>query len=423
MDENTLATRLRRYAQSSTSLAGFLTKLASAKVLNHSPAPYAESLKIILGNLKGPILKIGQILSMVPDLLPEEYAAELQTLQSDAPPMGELFVRRRMRGELGIAWEKNFQHFELRPFAAASLGQIHQAIDLQGNTVACKLQYPDMAAAVQADLTQLKGLLQLYKTYGGTIDTTDLFQEISTHLQAELDYGQEARNIHIFQQIFQDCSFVRIPHVITSLSTEKLLVMSFLKGHKIQEFYDSPAEVRHDIAQKLFYGWYYPFYKEGVLHGDPHFGNYSIAEDGALNMLDFGCVRFFDKKFIEGVVLLYRAFLENNSRKVLEAYELWGFEEKRAEVIEVLNLWARYLYGPLLEDKIRPIDINGLAGKEVAKLVLKRLKELGGVKPPQEFVFMDRTAVGLGSAFIRLKAELNWHQLFEEILAKGVTSP
>ncbi|MEI8320553.1 MAG: AarF/ABC1/UbiB kinase family protein [Alphaproteobacteria bacterium] len=422
MDQNTLGNRLGRYAQTSLSLSGFATKLAGAKLLGNSTESYAESLYLILGNLKGPLMKIGQILSMVPDILPEHYAKELQNLQSNAPPMGELFVRRRMRGELGTKWEQLFKSFNLKPFAAASLGQVHEAESLSGEKLACKLQYPDMESAVEADLGQLKLLLKLYKNYSGALNTDEIFDEITQHLREECDYYHEAKNIQIFRGLFEDCPFVNIPKVVDNLSTKRLLTLSFLQGKKIQEFYEAPQGARNQIAQKLFYAWYMPFYRAGVLHGDPHFGNYSVADTGSINMMDFGCVRIFDKTFIEGVVLLYRSFLENNPKKMQEAYDLWGFQDQRPEVLEVLNLWARYLYGPLLEDRVRLIDSDGLAGKEIAKTVHKRLKELGGVKPPKEFVFMDRAAVGLGSAFIRLKANLNWHELFEDILKEAKSS-
>ena len=172
------------------------------------------------------------------------------------------------------------------------------------------------------------------------------------------------------------------------------------------------------MAKNLFYAWYYPFYKSGILHGDPHFGNYTFREDGSLNLFDFGCVRTFDPSFVQGVLHLYRALKANSEVQMAEAYDLWGFENLTKDLREALTLWAKFLYGPLLDNRIRPIDedYNGIRGKEIAKQVFQKLRDSGTVKPPREFVFMDRAAVGLGSAFIRLRAELNWCELFEEVL-------
>lgn len=410
---------IKRYTQTSTSMGGFLAKALLAKTLGRGHDSPANALVDVLGSLKGPLLKIGQIASIVPDLLPQEYAEALQNLQNNAPPMGVLFVRRRMRGELGIDWEKYFKIFYMEPFAAASLGQVHKAEDGQGNVVACKLQYPDMETAVEADLNQLKMIASVYKATGPAIDTDNIFVEVSSYLQEELDYTKEAQNILLFKSILKKYPFIRVPDVKKPLSTKRLLTLSFLEGKKIQDFYDAPQELRNQIAKQLFYAWYYPFYSRGILHGDPHFGNYSIAEDGTLNMLDFGCVRHFEKNFLQGVVTLYKGLLFDDAKRIKEAYVLWGFQDSPSETIEVLNWWARYLYGPLLDDKQRCVDANGLQGKEIAKAVYKRLKELGGLCPPREFVLMDRVAVGLGSAFIRLRAHLNWHRLFEEMLEEN----
>jgi hypothetical protein len=412
MDIPSLSGRLKRHFDTSTSVAGFLAKLGG------SPDETASELTKILGNLKGPLMKIGQILSIVPDMIPPEYAAHFQSLQSQAPSMGELFVKRRMKAELGIHWEKNFSFFNLTSFAAASLGQVHRATDLQGRALACKLQYPDMTSTVEADLSQLKLLLRFYR---GPLDTQEIFKEISDRLREELSYPRELASLKTFRGLLSHASEIHIPEVMSELSTERLLTMDYLEGTSLLSWIDAPLNHRNLMARNLFYAWYYPFYKAGILHGDPHFGNYTFQEDGSLNLFDFGCIRAFDPPFIDGVLHLYDALKKNSETQMAEAYELWGFKNLTKDLIEALNLWAKFLYGPLLEDRIRPIDehYSGLRGKEIAKEILQKLKENGIVKPPREFVFMDRAAVGLGSAFIRLRAELNWHEVFEGILEEA----
>jgi predicted unusual protein kinase regulating ubiquinone biosynthesis (AarF/ABC1/UbiB family) len=169
----------------------------------------------------------------------------------------------------------------------------------------------------------------------------------------------------------------------------------------------------------MFRAWYVPFYNYGVIHGDPHLGNYSVRDDLGINLLDFGCIRVFHAKFVQGVIDLYRALREGDRALAVHAYETWGFHGLGHELIETLNQWARFVYGPLLEDRTRRIQeggASGVYGREVAETVHKRLRELGGVKPPREFVFMDRAAIGLGGVFMHLKAEINWHRLFHDLI-------
>ena len=169
----------------------------------------------------------------------------------------------------------------------------------------------------------------------------------------------------------------------------------------------------------MFRAWYVPLYYYGVIHGDPHLGNYTVRPDLGINLLDFGCVRVFPASFVKGVIDLYRALDQDDEALAVAAYESWGFNNLSREMIDVLNRWARFLYAPLLDDRKRRIQEAeaGHLGREVAEDVHRELRRLGGVKPPREFVFMDRAAVGLGSVFLHLKAEINWRRLFHELIA------
>ncbi|MDZ4322619.1 MAG: AarF/ABC1/UbiB kinase family protein [Alphaproteobacteria bacterium] len=420
MNEDSLTGRLKRYTNVSTAVGGLMARLLGDRYLGVSiDAPqHAEDLKVTLGHLKGPLMKIAQILATVPDMLPPEYATAFLELQSNAPPMGWPFVKRRMQAELGADWRNNFLEFEPTATAAASLGQVHRALDLKGTPLACKLQYPEMGSAVEADLNQLKFILKSFEIYSGALDTENLQTEIREHLREELDYLLEAKHIKLFSEILKDALFVAIPDVFDKLTTTRLLTMSWLEGEKLLAFTDAPQDLRNEISTALFKSWYYPLYTHGVLHGDPHLGNYSWSREGKLNLLDFGCVRIFNPSLIEGVLDLYKSLQTGDEELAVHAYTTWGFTKIDKELIEVLNMWARFLYEPLLDNRVRPIDetYSGVHGREVAGAVFKALKRKGGVKPPREFVFMDRAAVGLGSVFMYLRAQLNWHQLFEELI-------
>jgi predicted unusual protein kinase regulating ubiquinone biosynthesis (AarF/ABC1/UbiB family) len=168
----------------------------------------------------------------------------------------------------------------------------------------------------------------------------------------------------------------------------------------------------------MFHAWYKPFYGYGVIHGDPHLGNYTVRDDLDVNLLDFGCIRVFAPRFVQGVIDLYWALARGDRDLAVHAYETWGFTDLKPQVIDILNEWAAFIYAPLLEDKPRLIQEtnSGHQGREVAERVHSRLREAGGVTPPREFVFMDRAAIGLGAAFLHLGAELNWRTLFEASL-------
>ncbi len=422
-DEDSLSARLKRYSQVSSAVGGLAARLVGQKLfgIEIDQASHAQGLTSVLGNLKGPLMKVGQFLATVPGALPPEYAEMFLSLQMNAPPMGWAFVRRRMVRELGADWQNRFLEFSQQAIAAASLGQVHRAKDTMGNNLACKLQYPAMASIIQADLAQLKLVLSLYENWSSALDTTEVQEEIALRLAEELDYQNEAQNIAIYQHIFQgkeDTYAVHIPSVFNDLSTKRLLTLSWMEGQSLLTKTEAPEEERNILSRRLFMAWYYPFYHFGVIHGDPHPGNYTVRENNHLNILDFGCVRIFPPPFIQGVIDLYRALQQENQDLAVKAYEAWGFKNLNKEMIDIITQWARLLYSPLLDDRVRPIQdiLDGSLGWETATKVHAELERLGGIRPPKEFVFMDRAAVGIGSVIMRLKAEQNWHQLFEGLI-------
>ena len=423
-ERNRLAARASRYARVGASMGGVAARMAGAKLAGGGPAANAMALTAALGGLKGPLMKVAQLLATIPDLLPPEYAAELQKLQSEAPPMGAAFVKRRMMAELGAGWREKFGAFDLRPAGAASLGQVHRADDPQGRPLACKLQYPDMASAVEADLRQLDLLFAIHRRLDGGIDTAEIKHEIAARVREELDYRREARHAALYRDMLADCPDIRVPATRGDLTTTRLLTMDWLAGEKVLAFRHAPQEERDAIGYALFRAWWRPFLRHGVIHGDPHLGNYSVfrGEDGkpaGVNLYDFGCIRIFPPRFVAGVVELYRGLLENDRARIVGAYRDWGFRGLSDELIEVMNVWARFIYAPILDDRVRSVA-DGVApgeyGRREAFQVHRALKERGPVTVPQEFVFMDRAAVGLGAVFLHLDAKLNFHRIFEEAL-------
>ena len=376
----------------------------------------------MLGGLKGPMMKVAQLLSTIPDALPEEYARELSQLQSNAPAMGWPFVRRRMSTELGPAWQSRFTAFGQTAAAAASLGQVHRATLPDGREVACKLQYPDMPSVVEADLRQLRLAMGIYARMDSSIQSDDVYAELSERLREELDYEREAAHMRLYRLMLAGEPEIRVPEPVPELTTKRLLTMTWLEGRAIQSRIDEdpPQEERDAYARVLFRAWYVPFYHYGVIHGDPHLGNYQIRSDlHGINLLDFGTIRVFPPHFVTAVVRLYEAVRDGDDEKAIHAFEAWGFRNLPRETWQVLMKWARFLHEPLIDDRVRPISEtqDPQFGRKVAEEVHAGLKKTGGVRPPREFVLMDRSTVGLGSVFLRLKAKQNWHRLFEELIA------
>jgi predicted unusual protein kinase regulating ubiquinone biosynthesis (AarF/ABC1/UbiB family) len=302
---------------------------------------------------------------------------------------------------------------------------VHRARLADGRDVACKLQYPDMPSVVEADLRQLRLALALYHRMDNAIQNEEIYKELSERLREELDYLREAAQMRLYGLMLAGVDRVTVPKPIMETTTPRLLTMNWLPGRGLQSVLDEdpPQELRDDIARALFCAWYVPLYRYGVIHGDPHLGNYQVRADSqsdvtGINLLDFGAIRVFRPHFLRGVIDLFEAVRDNDEERAHHAYESWGFVGLSREKMEVLNQWARFLYEPLIEDRVRLIQETNdpQYGRDVAQQVHAGLQRTGGVKPPREFVLMDRSAIGLGSVFLRLRAKLNWHRMFNELI-------
>jgi predicted unusual protein kinase regulating ubiquinone biosynthesis (AarF/ABC1/UbiB family) len=428
-EANRFSARAARYARVGANMSGVAARFAGARFLGMDldRGKSAIELAAALGGLKGPIMKVAQLISTIPDALPPEYAAELAKLQSQAPPMGWGFVKRRMMAELGPDWQRKFASFEHHPAAAASLGQVHRASAHAGDELACKLQYPDMQSAVEADLQQLQWIFAIHRRMDPAIDTTEIAKEIGERIREELDYRRELKHALLYGAMLGGIDLIRVPRPWPELSTGRLLTLDWLEGRRLLEHNNDALESRNRLATAMFTAWWFPFSRYGVIHGDPHLGNYTVFQEGAkgrsepagINLLDYGCIRIFPPKFVGGVVDLYHGLLRGDDALVVHAYETWGFRRLTRELIDGLNIWARFIYGPLLEDRVRTLA-DGVKpseyGRRQAFEVHRALKEKGPVRVPREFVFMDRAAIGLGGVFLHLRAELNFYRLFNEAI-------
>jgi predicted unusual protein kinase regulating ubiquinone biosynthesis (AarF/ABC1/UbiB family) len=260
------------------------------------------------------------------------------------------------------------------------------------------------------------------------IDTSEIGAEIGARLREELDYHREAKHVALYGAMLADEDAIRVPKAHAKLSTRRLLTLDWLQGRRLLEHKDDDLATRNRLATAMFTAWWFPFSRFGVIHGDPHLGNYTVFDEtpgkgkprpGGINLLDYGCVRIFPPAFVGGVVDLYRGLETGDNALVVHAYETWGFKKLSRGLIETLNIWAGFIYGPLLDNRVRTIA-DGVKpseyGRREAFRVHQALRQQGPVTVPREFVFMDRAAIGLGAVFLHLRAELNFYRLFNEAI-------
>lgn len=384
--------------------------------LMHSPQEGAEILLEKLGMMQGPMVKLAQLTAMVPDLLPEHYRKRLLALcnQSTAMPWG--VVRRCMAGALGSDWSRHFESFHPTARFAASLGQVHEAYVHGGKKVACKIQYPDIGFAMESDLRHVGWMLRFYEKWSGAVRTQKIFQELCTRMRQEIDYQQEAQNIHMAHMFFNGHPFVCVPDVEQYLSTKTVLTLSWLEGQPMDMAHFQPQWVRNRIAVQLLHGWYVPFFSSGWIHGDPHQGNVTWHDEG-INILDWGCVRHFDRSFVQSIGPLYQGILHNNPQQRHAVYDQWGVAPLNAAICEGLDLWTGFLMAPFVQEK--PCSFSEISsplqGKAIAKQAMTLFRQGGGIIFPPDFLIFDRVAVVLGSMIMSLNARVSWANVWQEI--------
>jgi predicted unusual protein kinase regulating ubiquinone biosynthesis (AarF/ABC1/UbiB family) len=352
-EANRLTGRLSRYAKVGTGVGSAAARVAAGRAFssagNNDMGAEARLFRQALGTLKGPLMKVAQLLATIPEALPAEFAEELAQLQNEAPAMGWPFVRRRMAAELGGDWQSKFGSFEREAAAAASLGQVHRATSLDGRPLACKLQYPDMASAVEADLSQLKMLFALHRQMSRAIDTTEIAGEIGARLREELDYQREAAHMRLYRDVLVERPTIRVPQLELDLCTRRLISMSWLDGRKLLEFKEADEDTRNLLCRHMFDAWWRPFTSHGVIHGDPHLGNYTAwEEDGAvrgLNLLDSAASGCFHRRssWRGGAVPGLAARGPGPDRARLRDLGLQGAErraDRHSQRLGTVHLWA-----------------------------------------------------------------------------------
>jgi predicted unusual protein kinase regulating ubiquinone biosynthesis (AarF/ABC1/UbiB family) len=370
--------------------------------LNETHLKAAIRLLGTMSYLRGAVMKVGQILAHYPDVVPEEFADILGRLHFEAPPMHFALLRELVRNELGREPEALFEDFEADAFAAASLGQVHRArLRESRQTVAVKIQYPNIARTIRDDLANLKTIMTPMRLSGDWDNLMVQFDDVRRMLDLEVDYEQEARNMRLACQAFDEADEVVVPRVIDELSTKRVLTMEYVEGRHLNDFLagnpDQAVRDRHghQIALSCFrlsYGYH-------LLYADPHPGNYFFMPDGRLGLIDFGCCHHYtadDVDYMTEVELALNDSPEAMRQALLRAADLTP-EGCDDEHLRHLEQYCDWIWEPVLHDG--PFDF-GDAG------YFQRGLDLFGEVVRRRYVRSIPVNTWLGKSFFGLRAIL-----------------
>jgi predicted unusual protein kinase regulating ubiquinone biosynthesis (AarF/ABC1/UbiB family) len=342
----------------------------------------------------------------------------LARLQNQAPPMGYAQVERVVQEALGAPPPRLFAHFEREPFAAASLGQVHRARLADGREVAVKVQYPGIAQSLQADLDNVGLVVRTVSLAGRGLDGGAYYRELCSELLLELDYRREAALARAFGAAAAGLPELVVPQVVDALSAERVLTLELLPGTTLKDWVPTAPspEARFRVSRQLVRAIYGPFFLAGLIHADPHPGNFLVMPDGRLGVLDFGSIKRFGAEFVQANRALLLQALRFEARDVLSLCRAVGFTvelpepEAAAFLLEVLDIGSR----PWRTDAYdyARCEMNGDMRRHFLKNAARAMK----IRPPPEAVLFFRSTGGLSQNLRLLEAAGNFRQVFQDVV-------
>jgi len=378
--------------------SAFTDEVRSKESLGVTYEKMADDIVGTLGELKGAVMKIGQIASQTQDFLPKEFSDALQKLQKEAPPVEFSIIRDQVEKDLGASLESLFQSFDETPYAAASIGQVHRAVLNDGREVVVKVQYPGVDRSCDSDLKQLRLTLKLgglIKMPKASVDA--LFDELKARLHEELDYEQEARNLCRFREFHKQHRFVIVPEVISELSTGHILTLEYVKGDHVNELSSLgySDEIINKIGHNLFNMLADQLFVFKQIHGDPHPGNFAFRPDGTVIVYDFGCVKVLKPEIVGAYRDAIIASIEENYLAVDDAMLRLGARVagKAYPGGEYYAVWRNIFFEPFFKNDKYDFE-NADLHMQVAKEIPLFFKYLSHFKPPVESLYIDRMISG-----------------------------
>jgi predicted unusual protein kinase regulating ubiquinone biosynthesis (AarF/ABC1/UbiB family) len=378
----------------------------------------AEDVAKELGNMKGAIMKAGQMVSFIAEGLPPEAQAALATLQADVPPMAPSLAASVVEADLGAPPDRLFLEFDPVPVAAASVGQVHRAVLHDGRRVAVKVQYPGVDRAIRSDLDNAELLYGLFSSLAlRGLDVKALVDELRTRMADELDYTIEAANQQEFADRYRGHPFIHVPEVVPARSGRRVLTSEWVDGLSWSEFVaqaDEPA--RQTAAEVLFRFAQGSVFRHGVFNGDPHPGNYRLRPDGTITFLDFGLVKRWAPGEFDVLEPALDAILDRDAVGVVAAMESSGFlpAGHGLDPQRVYD-YVSSPYVPYLQERFT--YTREFVGQTLAKIV-----DLHGpyadvirtLNMPPSFVILDRVVWGVSALLGKLRATGPWRGILNE---------
>lgn len=363
-----------------------------------------------LGELKGAVMKVGQMASVAADILPPEIASALSSLQKKAPPMAFEVIAEQIKTEFGKSHDLLFERFDREPYASASIGQVHRARTHSGREVICKIQYPGVDAAVDSDLRHLKVMLRasgIARINRAAMDST--FEELRERLNEELDYCNEADNLRLFATYHKKHPFVIIPKVVGERSSKRVLTLTYETGDPMEALdrLDYTQEQRDRLGLSLWTLTAGQIFELSAIHADPNPANFAFHRDGRIVIYDFGCIKHLPLDVIDTYRDLIVASVYENYDSVENAIQRLGIRNLDGPSVEhsYYKIWRDCIALPFLES--RNFDFGkATLHQEVVKLIPGTLKVLPSFQPARDLIFLNRTVAGHYANLLRLKARL-----------------
>jgi predicted unusual protein kinase regulating ubiquinone biosynthesis (AarF/ABC1/UbiB family) len=382
----------------------------------------AELVARTMGEMKGALMKLGQLLSFISEDMPAEYRAALATLQTSAPPMDLALLADVAERELGRPLERAFAEFDPQPLAAASIGQVHRARLPSGDEVAVKIQYPGVAEAIRADLDHAAVLYRMATLFYPLMDPAPIVNELRGRILEELDYEREATNQRGFAEIYADHPFVRVPRVIASHSGARVLTTELCRGRRYDELRAGDEPTRQRAAEILYRFVVGSIVRFGAFNGDPHPGNYLFADDGRVVFLDFGCVKYFPEPMLRDWGQAIATHVAGDRAGFRRLLGTLGFLPGAAAIdTDILYDYFAYFYEPIAAD--RRFRFTHEWNARSLGIVFSPSGRFEPVRRalnlPPDFVFVNRIQWGLFSILGQLGAEANWKRIHAELAAGG----
>lgn len=376
-----------------------------------------------LGEMKGAVMKVGQIASQVKDMLPEEVASALEVLQKESPPMPYPMIRRQLIKALGDTPENLFAHFDETPFAAASIGQVHRALTKEGEECVVKIQYPGVKESCDSDLKHLKRALKLaglVKVNPEVIDQT--FEEIRRMLYEELDYIHEAENIKLFRDYYQDHPYIIMPELIESLSSETVLTLSYVPGDSLQQVKQPQysQDTINLIGYRIFETFGKQIYDLHAVHSDPHPGNFAFRPDGSIVLYDFGAVKRIPKETIEKLRGLVADAIEGKVDTLDTHLLAIGVRQEGGKKPdpEFYGEWLDIFMAPFRSYDPFDFSASNLHKRVLGKVKRDGLKYIGSFQPSPETMHVDRVISGHYWTMVDLGVNVSFRPLVDQIVLR-----